>query len=264
MPCGLRRDTLHGDELHRNMDGLMKRLLGIFIVLVVLTGAKLSAPPAPVHAQILQAILSAKAAPSHHFTVGQTWTCANTGDSTGNLYCTATSGFTAGDAVIVPAPYNVTTGVSPSGSFALFPDIAQEPNFGGWPPVVITGVSGGSTSFTFSGSPRVYYGSYSTSAYEVSGVNSSTPVATPLTGWAHSYSSPTSSNAVTVSGAAFEICAVFANGGPISAAGSGYYILGGTSIMECSTGIVSSGTYTPTVTLSGSSWSYGSVAFILN
>lgn len=40
----------------------MKRLLSIFIVLIVLTGAKLSAPPAPVHAQILQAIVGARAA----------------------------------------------------------------------------------------------------------------------------------------------------------------------------------------------------------
>jgi hypothetical protein len=42
----------------------MKRLLSIFIVLVVLTGAKLLAPPAPVHAQMLQAIVGAQVTPS--------------------------------------------------------------------------------------------------------------------------------------------------------------------------------------------------------
>ena len=127
----------------------MKRLLSIFIVLVMLTGAKLSAPPAPVHAQMLQAIVGAQAS----VTYAHIQTCGNQNASepVTSVACTFGSNIGASHLLYV-CSWNISaplTGVIFTGETGTFtPEIT---NVSGAGPLyescwhVLSTVGGGST-----------------------------------------------------------------------------------------------------------------------
>ena len=212
---------------------------------------------------------------SHSFTAVQSWTCTNTGGGGSGstlITCTALSGLGSGNTIIfvVPVVGGCCSVISaPSkGTLTLWP-ATPDTGYGQYQNGVITGISGGTTSFTITGGTR-----FSTTTYyaeEVSGVSSTGTVATSA-GFADNFSAPAGTGSVTVSGGgAWEICGFISNddGAAVYTVGAGYtslILLSGAQgfELECSTAVKTAGTYNPGITATNDTFTYGTVAFALN
>lgn len=209
----------------------------------------------------------------HAFTSVRAWTCSK-GTGTGTtINCTASAGFTTGDAVIFIAPICITvnclaSAVS-SGTLTIWPGTAYT-GYGQVQNGIVTGITPGATSFTITIGSE--YTAYTFPAEEVSGVNSASPVGAQV-GMTQSYTHPSATGSVSPSGSgAWEVCGFVSNdaNSMTITAGTGYgafLTIGGTSpaLMECSTSPLAAGTYNPGVTTSAVSLStIGTVAFTLN
>lgn len=206
----------------------------------------------------------ARSAPTHAFTFRQNWSCS--GAST--ITCTNASGFVSGDVLIAMAPITATIASPSVGTGTLFPSGTYS-GYGQAQAMIVTGIPSGTTSFTFAGDT----GSVSFTAVEVSGVNTSSPVAASA-GFAGNYSAPAGTGSVTVTGSgAWEICGMISNDSTaaVYTVGTGYSSLITTSygamsagLMECSNSVQSAGTYNPAITATQYEFTYGTVAFALN
>jgi hypothetical protein len=122
---------------------------------------------------------------------------------------------------------------------------------------LITGIPGGSTTFTVNLSASNYT-PWTGEVYEVSGVNTTTPLdsgASSACGWNQPYSSSATCPVTTT--AAYDAVCGFATIGTPAAAGTGYTLYSAPDMayngtpyptsffMECTTSAVTPGTYTP-------------------
>jgi hypothetical protein len=209
------------------------------------------------------------AAASHHFNVVQYGTCSQPGlcpDTTNT--CTFSSGIASGDSVFIVDPYgHITSTTNSLGTLTWFPTFVTYGRMG-----IITGGTGGTSSFTVPPVPGCVAGHSYLGIAEVSGINSSAPVEISV-GMTGKYGNSGSTGSVTTTGANDEICGLAISGtGSTFASGTGYTALSFTGItgsypfiLECTTAIAGPGTYNPTVTLApGNNFDEGTVAFTLN
>jgi hypothetical protein len=223
-------------------------------------------------AQILPGILNVQpaAAVSHHFSQVQTGNCIKAAGTGTTLTCSLGSGFTAGDIIFILNTEAVGIAVSASsvGSLTLYPSTActVSGQMG-----VITGLSGGTTSFSLTiGS---IYNAQTVAIIEYSGVNTTTPVG-QQSGCTYAYAVPAATGSVTTTATASEVCGYVTSTGTSATftAGAGYSNVtpsgsGSPSyypMWECSTAVQAAGTYNPAFTQSGgSAFDYATIAFNL-
>lgn len=216
----------------------------------------------------------------HALTLVQTWHCTfpGTGSNT-HLNCAAGSGYTTGNLLFYfgeASPSYINPSASSAGTWHQLPSTtAGQFGASGY----ITGVTGGTTSFTLT-TPSAYF----TTAYvvglifEFSGVNSS-PIdsgGSANCGWIDNYSG-TSSCGVTTTGSYDAVCSFVAatTAGSGYSAGSGYTAISISAItdpaspqtvglIECSTTALTPGSYTPTfITGGATTQDDGTVSIVL-
>ena len=209
---------------------------------------------------------------SHALTVVHTGTCTASGGGDTSLSCTVTA-WTSGNTGMVFCPSSFAQPNSSSvGTFVTAPPTGSTSggsNYGN--SGVIKSIPASTTSFTIGVGAAIYGGLLVCEFYEMSGVNTTSPIDVSY-GWSGQQYSLTP-YAATTTQAYDSICAFVLEGSTITA-GSGYtsyrvsdLVAGGSSVssalMECTTTNVTPGTYTPAITRTGNYFTTATIAFTL-